>query len=675
MSTATSYDQPLVEDSPEGPSLSNLITVASSLCILLFAFYSRLGLSETMGLFALANTFALAIVLISLPTFLTARFSQPPMWFQSDAFFTGALLLLFALAGSQLHDRQVLPAVLLWPAALGLLWWEVGRSARVVSLLGLVSGLAMVVLLTLTFYSQGFHSALFLEKLTLGEAHQDVIYHAAISNMASTTGWSSTGLDGAPYVSYHWASHALFAGLRHWAGGVSTLTFYNIGYAALFVPLFIKTLFLFADQLAELRGGQRPAPEVAVFVVAFIYSIGLAGAHPFLSESFCVSLVFTFSFLACLLIYTKSATDLTFPFCLYAVGMLLLISFTKISTGFVLCATMTYLVLRAAPNRRGALAVVLSGGIIGLLNYLFVVPTDGSSVTVTTGFARRYYNLWVYSTGFVTYFLGAMVSTVAAFGTKRLSSWSHLQQLFRSKEILDLELLLVMTLSGFGAAVVVSANPSSVYFFCTTQFFVSLGYLIVAAQIGYCHLRTSRPAKSRLLFVVVAMCLLARPGLGIPIRTDLINIRSEMKHLSGGQAIYHDLVLRLIRLDGEPDKQETCVYIAQGESWYFDAQSYRPKAAPFVVPALSGLALIGGVPDSILESDYDALSFGQYKRPDHPRIRDLEEAKLAAAQRGYKQLIHFSSLSGRLVETRYRILPSPRAEARGEGILVEEPSR
>lgn len=648
--------QVVAEDPASGSSPSNLITIASSLCLLLFAHYSRRGLLEVMSPIALVDTFAMAVALISLPTFATTHFARSRAWFQSDAFFTTALLVLLALAGHLLHGQPVWPTVLLWPIATFLICWELFRLSRAVGLLTQASGLVMMALLALILYSRGFHSALFLEKIVLGEAHLDILFHTAISNMFSTVGWSATGFDGAPYYAYHWASHALFAGLRHWAPGTTTLTFYNISYPSLFIPLFVKTLFLFANELAEFRGEPHPSLDVAVFVVAFVYSIGLPAAHPFLSESLCVSLVLSFSFLASVLIYGKSARSPSVPFCVYSVGVLLLITFCKISTGFVLCAAMSHLVVRTTPNRRGSWIVVVVGSVIGLLSYLLVVP-KGSDLVIreSTSYARRYYNLWRYSTGFLTYWLGAVVGMVAGMARRPLTSWSVLRQAVRSKEALDLEFLVVMTVAGFGAATVVSSDPSDVYFFGATQLFVSFGYLILAAQAGCRRLMPCERARSVMLFVVVVMCLMARPDTAIPIRSDLVGIRSRMEHLSPPQQMLHELVGRLLDADNEPDKQSACVYIGPGESWYFDSQSYRPQGAPFVVPALSGIPLIGGVPEKIVNSELVTYGYGQYRLANRPRIRDLEMAKAAAARGGYKLLIHYSGLSGRLVETRYAI--------------------
>src|SRR5437868_5082492 len=78
---------------------------------------------------------------------------------------------------------------------------------------------------------------LFKEQLIMGLTPLDTLFHSALSRMLQVHGVSSTGLDGLPYLSYHFGSHWLFAG---WANllGITTLEFYECGFPIVFAPLF-----------------------------------------------------------------------------------------------------------------------------------------------------------------------------------------------------------------------------------------------------------------------------------------------------------------------------------------------------------------------------------------------------------------------------------------------------
>ena len=90
-------------------------------------------------------------------------------------------------------------------------------------------------------WGNGYLNPLFVESLCLGQAHIDTLFHATISNMLRSYGIVSTGLDGLPFVPYHFGSHWLFAAVSNLLH-VRVIDFYNRGYPVVFVPFGVFSL-------------------------------------------------------------------------------------------------------------------------------------------------------------------------------------------------------------------------------------------------------------------------------------------------------------------------------------------------------------------------------------------------------------------------------------------------
>ncbi|MGE3316765.1 MAG: hypothetical protein AB7O26_16730, partial [Planctomycetaceae bacterium] len=123
-------------------------------------------------------------------------------------------------------------------------------------------------------WGSGYQNPLFMERLASGAGHIDTLFHAAVSNMIRTQGVPSTGLDGAPFLHYHFGSHGLIAFLCNLIG-VSVIDFYNVGYAIVFVPFLLQCLVAFAGDLASCGKEQRTG-----LGFWFVVCIGIAGFLP-----------------------------------------------------------------------------------------------------------------------------------------------------------------------------------------------------------------------------------------------------------------------------------------------------------------------------------------------------------------------------------------------------------
>ena len=83
-------------------------------------------------------------------------------------------------------------------------------------------------------WGAGYTSPLIVEQLgTIQLKEIDTLYHAAVTGMIKTYNIPSTGLNGIPFLPYHWGSHWIIAQFSYLVN-VSALQFYNICFPIIF---------------------------------------------------------------------------------------------------------------------------------------------------------------------------------------------------------------------------------------------------------------------------------------------------------------------------------------------------------------------------------------------------------------------------------------------------------
>lgn len=197
--------------------------------------------------------------------------------------------------------------------------------------------------ITGVIWGSGYHNILYLEKIIMGNFHIDTLYHSSIMSMIKTYGIPSTGLDGVKLINYHTGSHYYFAMFSNLMN-CDSMTFYNIVYPIVFIPLLVKTFTLFIMAIFK-RFYSKVSINLTVVILLII--VGFCGFLPystlykaairwdgiFISESYLFSLIFVFMVLTLSLNYydyivNKKKADINYfififlilPFSLFIVG-------------------------------------------------------------------------------------------------------------------------------------------------------------------------------------------------------------------------------------------------------------------------------------------------------------------------------------------------------------------
>src|SRR5580692_10193492 len=179
-------------------------------------------------------------------------------WWQGHAPLTLAGLGLVVACGvEQIAVTRLIVVLLTIIGASALLWRGVEsagslRSVRTIWLL--LFALLLGLYAAGSIWGGGFENPLFVENLCNGYAHIDTLYLATLANMLRTYGVCSTGLNGLPFVPYHFGSCWIFARVSNLLD-LPVIDFYNLAYPVIFAPFVTFSLLTFAVSVGEIWRG------------------------------------------------------------------------------------------------------------------------------------------------------------------------------------------------------------------------------------------------------------------------------------------------------------------------------------------------------------------------------------------------------------------------------------
>ena len=169
----------------------NTLSLLTTILILSLCYWARTNLPSYVSTFNYFSLTALAATIFILPDFICSYFPSDIKWYRTSEFYTGFLVLFLGIGGIILSPYAAWIGFIILPIGTILAFWQFYQFARYQKFLMLIMGLAFMVFMILIFYSQDCNSMLFPEKIILGKAHIDTLYHITLSNMFSTLGDTS----------------------------------------------------------------------------------------------------------------------------------------------------------------------------------------------------------------------------------------------------------------------------------------------------------------------------------------------------------------------------------------------------------------------------------------------------------------------------------------------------
>jgi len=521
-------------------------------------FLSRFGFSDNSPLewakYVGLSWFLIHFALVTRKLFGIAGARQPTPWWTSHASLTLAALALAALAGvgrtageSQAFAPNSLSRV---AAALFSVWGAAGfvlALAAVMTWGRLRHRAALLIFAGLfSLYAAGaawgteHQNPLFVEDLCFGHAQIDTLFHASVCNMLRTYGVPSTGLDGLPYLPYHYGSHWIFARLCNLLD-VRVIDFYNRGYPVVFIPLGVFSLGTVAVSLAQKWRGpgtrpkteptagtgarseiedprSAPATDEAVRPIGplfwFVLSVGYIGFLPYasgfmpiaglnsiiLSESYAVAVAVSLLAIAAVgpflgNVHAKNEsrlTDIFAGFVLFAI-LALAIGLLKISVIFVLAAAAAFLFVRLRLYCSFVLDLLVGAVVLSVWGAYHLTSDPayfalGESRFTPFGFPRSNVEPQWWPDYWFIYYAWVWVVAAVRLREERVRTLRDLSLAFSQRRLLDLEFVFVSALIGAGPGLLM--RYSSTHYFSNYQQWLALGLLLSVV------IRAPRPSGS-----------------------------------------------------------------------------------------------------------------------------------------------------------------------------------
>jgi hypothetical protein len=511
-----------------------------------------------------------------------------------------------------------------------------------------------------------YHSPLFLENLALGLGNMDTLFSASIMQMIKTYGIPSTGLNGTPYIPYHWGSNWLFAKFSTFLD-TSAITTYNLVYPSLFLCLYFKaSLSLSYDVARQFLSNPTEPLKIGIkfWLFFLVTNIGFM-PYSFMqnwavweswieSESYAISLLFfllTASVMLFIYNFVVNNTNpkakillILVPTLIPALGLL------KVSVLFVVLAGLVYIFLKLQLYRNilNILTILLTVG----LSFYVVKLTASDFIGEDDNFYPfhfvRTYILtnWKGLFYYVHYFW-AVVYTVLRLAQLNAFNWKDLRSAFQKNQLLDVEALLVIALVGFLPGSLLRIGGGGAYYFTDVQARLAIPLVLsfvlldstsyIPSNTNSFHL-SNYLKRYELLIPIILFLLLTNifskfeDAININLANRINHISSYtgskgymenapadiVAFISGKRSAIKNKIedlktVPLLGIQENPryifyknlasfdqlhaiEKRNKIIYLPQSSTWFWVESFSNPLMTPFIIPALTGIKSVGGLP-------------------------------------------------------------------------------
>jgi len=586
---------------------------------------------------------------------LVRRWSRPRagQWFACESWAGLCPLLLAALFGAALPQAGWLLAAL-GPLsfAMALARAGLGRGRR---LIWLSAALLMGCWFVGMAWGHGYANPLFVEGLAtsaLKKTTVDTLFHSTIASMVELHDVASTGLDGVVPLSYHVASHWLMAWLARLCG-VAPFDFYQLGYPVAILPTLWAALLRLGLVLRDGGSNQRPGWRYwGLSVAGLVGVLPLETQHAFaigwwrpVSESYGVSLIFAMSLLGSLVVCyrslgprvvtTRDRAQLAFLLLVLPVGVALT-GLTKSSTAITLLAGGAFVLWRLRLYRDfwWLAAAVVGAGLTAVALSLVKIP--GYARVSPLAFLRSFVHrdsLALWPLAYFCWLWALVVQRVR--GVAPGMTLRSLLTSVRARELFDLELALFVAVIASLPDAILSIPGQSGGYFSDLHRWLALA-LLLGLSASHSPEAPRRELRERRLATLggaaigvalagtvignTAILLTRAAQTNLAIRRGLMPNASRADLLGGsgalGRAALANPTLRLLQqvraVATEPrDERRDAGLIAPAPPAALQT-IYGTCELPFVWSALSGLPLIGGLPEQ------HCAYFGYWSYSDRP---------------------------------------------------------
>ncbi|NQT30421.1 MAG: hypothetical protein HQ596_07600 [Candidatus Saganbacteria bacterium] len=627
-------------------------------------------------------------------------------WLNSDACVSLSGLILVVVAGLGVAFLGI--NTLLLFVVIGAVFFLLSLKEFILNVSLRQSLMILVILLVyslwlITMFWSVHMGPLFIEGILIGQGQIDPLFHSALAGMLKIFNIASTGLNGIPYIGYHFGSHWIFAQLSFLLR-IPLLTFYQIGFPIIFIPLFIQSMLFLALDIRKhiLPQGIKDNFQLdfkfwGIFLITqigflpkVVYGwLGSSVVARYASESYTLAIIFSLLLMAlCIDFWGRGpAAKLRVKdklFLILIVPFLIgLITWSKISVGILIIVLAAYLFLRLKLYKKiifaiGFIASLLVFGVIFLLisKILFVYNPSGATISISLFDNIRGKQFYILPFYFLLYYFIAFVFIILRLYRAGIDTWDKLRSQFLQNKLIDVETLVVLCFVGFLPGALIFLPSGGAGYFSDYQGVIAAILLLAYLPIFWPkNIRINIVLKIALIFVVlpfVVAMLFNVFAFTYRILRDNIDIRiailSETESVSGSKSIAslysadklqkamennkrYPLLQALRKLNGLPleEKRRSLVFVSHKDTLFWTTLA-KQKGLPFLVPALTGMAMIDGVPllENVYYREYGFNLYQLRKKPQTAADRKIGNLLSKVREKGFSQLILLNAESGEI---------------------------
>lgn len=500
------------------------------------------------------------------------------------------------------------------------------------------------------FWGVGYHSPFFTERILLGVANIDTLFHTAIANLFQTYGYPTTGIDGAILIHYHVGSHFVLGSLAGLTN-IHVQDFYNLSYPIIFIPLYFKAVLLLTQEL--IKGTSLTWVSILAFIGIIICWLTLEwplNRQPFVSESNMLALTVAL-LLGSILVIHHSTWWIAFVLFILTLSVFSL----KISVGAVVAGCLSFLFFRTRGYRKFTILIqyTIYSLLIVFFVWVFIYPSLTSYVASDKSITELLSRVFKYSRPSILLILPVLVFSLYVYLRYQSDSLSKAGEMSNNRIWLAWGSVLVILFLSLIFSSYVWVRPSDALYFLSLNLFLSVPVLLIVFQqilpkeeSGYISTMVYGIFTS-----VIVVLFISRADLIVKRNKWLVDfqegLNSSLETKKRKDQITLLAELRSLNNRSTKEKRKTVLYIPKSNEIYWKMFK-DPSRSEFLAQSLSGIAMIGGQLDSIYLNRVPSASYGfyDYRRDKYINTKDgaIERARILK----YKNFVQLDYKEGRI---------------------------
>jgi hypothetical protein len=527
-----------------------------------------------------------------------------------------------------------------------------------------------------------FHPPFSSELAYYGQLHRDTLHHFAITQMQKNFGYPSIGIDGVLPMHYHSGSHFLLARLSSLVRGEIPST-YPIFAHIILVPLLIRSLVSVSMDYSNAVNHKLHylAPIICPVLLLVLFG-GLEWDSYLHSISYLCSLLLLLTTVPVLLelqrLETQSPRKGELGIWLLFLAIVQVITFCKVSTGFIVSIFSAYVVLR---SRKALWFRAIFLGTVALLFVILYARVHFGGPELTFNLFGQALNRFIYKGNYVFFLLINIFTITYVYFRLRsvgVTSFEDLLAALRARKIVDAEALVLVSGLGMSTWPFFNKWPAA-YYFDNIQMWIALplvaGSLLGGNSLLREHARTdwklSQPGWREL--VIILLLGPALLGTSRYIHEGIVGsarsaqlVREVNFGFKANRAWLVDPILRARIIDPgvvEPSAgreivekvmnlrekygRSVAVYVPQSNSEYWDLYE-DCWSKPLFIPAMTGVPLVDGLPPVKCNDNprlYHVYGFQDYRKRGSDDRLAPDKLCRAALARGFAFVYSYASIT------------------------------